>query len=94
MNKQSTLLTALAASIVAFTLSAQSAEPWVGTWKLNYDKSKYSSAPASKGFIRKVESLDGGLKETGDVIDMKGQPLSGPSLVLEPFPRQWRRGHR
>jgi hypothetical protein len=76
MKKRVFLLTAvmsMAPLAVLFTVFAQSADPWVGTWKLNYDKSKYASGPTSKSFIRKVEAVAAGLKETGDVIEMTGE---------------------
>jgi hypothetical protein len=68
-----TVFTVTAILAVAFTVSAQSADPWVGTWKLNLEKSKYSPGPLPKSIIRKVESSEGGLKETADVVNAQGQ---------------------
>src|SRR4051812_23125445 len=68
-----TLFTITSVFAFAFTVSAHSADPWFGTWKVNLEKSKYSPGPPPKSFIRKVEPSEGGLKEIGDAVNAQGQ---------------------
>jgi hypothetical protein len=84
MSKRSiclTVFTVMATLSVAFTASAQSADPWFGTWKLNLEKSKYSPGPPPKSFVRKMEPADGGLKETNEVINQQGQTTHGEIIA-------------
>jgi hypothetical protein len=53
------VFTLTAVLTVAFAVSAQSADPWVGTWKVNLEKSKYSPGPPPKSAVRKVEPGEG-----------------------------------
>jgi hypothetical protein len=59
--------------LAAFTLSAVAAgplmaqamtpaNPFVGTWKLNTDKSKFTGVPMPKSVTRVVVAQDGGAK--------------------------------
>jgi hypothetical protein len=77
MSKRSVFLsifTLTAVLTVSFAASAQSADPWFGTWKLNLAKSTYSPGPPPRtATIRKVEPWEGGLKETGDGVNPEGQ---------------------
>jgi hypothetical protein len=78
MSKRAVLLTVFTVTAMlalAFTVFAQSAEPWIGTWKINLEKSKYSPGPPPKSFIRKVEPSERGLKETSDVVRAQGQTM-------------------
>jgi hypothetical protein len=56
---------------------AFAAENWVGTWKLNAAKSKYSPGPAPKSQTLKFERSQGGIKLTSDAIDAQGKALHG-----------------
>ena len=68
----------LAGSLV----SAQSAEPWVGTWKLNLAKSKFTPGPPPKSNTLKIEAVAGGTqKHTFDGIDAQGQVTHSERLA-------------
>lgn len=43
---------------------SQSPDPWVGTWKLNTAKSKYSPGPAPASSTLVSVAIDGGFKQT------------------------------
>jgi len=69
MSKRSVLLivfTLTTVLTVRFAVSAQSADPWFGTWKQNLARSTYSPGPTptGPGGIRKEEPWEGGLKST------------------------------
>jgi hypothetical protein len=59
------------------TFSAQSADPWIGTWKVNLEKSTYSPGPKPTiGWTIKFESLpDGGMKRTIDAMNPEGKAI-------------------
>jgi hypothetical protein len=59
---------------LAGSLLAQAQEPLFGTWKMNVAKTKYSPGPVPKSFIAKWESFEGGVKITGDVVTVNGEP--------------------
>jgi hypothetical protein len=78
MSKRSVLMTVFALAVgltVPFAVSAQSADPWFGTWKVNLDKSKYSPGPPPKSSVRKVEPWEGGLKQTVDTVNAQDQAI-------------------
>lgn len=52
--------------------SAQAADPLVGTWKLNAEKSKYSPGPPQKGGTVRFEAAGEGIKVTADFQDADG----------------------
>jgi len=75
-----TLLTVSLAAVCAFVLSssvALAAENWLGTWKLNLAKSKYSPGPAPKSLTLKFETTADGIKLTSDGVDSDGKPTHG-----------------
>jgi len=50
-------------------------DPMVGTWKLNLEKSKFTSDyPAPKSETILIEQQDGGVKVTADPINFRGKP--------------------
>ena len=53
---------------------ALAAENWLGTWKLNTAKSKYSPGPAPKSLTLKFESTADGIKLTSDGVNAEGNP--------------------
>ena len=65
------------AAVLAFSLVALGADNWLGTWKLNVAKSKYSPGPAPKSQTLKQEAWEGGIKLTTDGIDPEGKPTHG-----------------
>ena len=54
-------------------VSAQGADPFTGTWKINLAKSTYSPGPPPKSSTFKYEPSEGGLKRTQDQVDAQGQ---------------------
>jgi hypothetical protein len=69
-------LAALCAIVLSSSL-ALAAENWLGTWKLNVAKSKYSPGPAPKSLTLKFESTADGIKLTSDGVDSEGNPTHG-----------------
>ncbi len=57
---------------VATTVTGQSPDPWVGTWKVNLAKSKYSPGPAPKSSTLTIVVADGGIKQTTDTVPATG----------------------
>ena len=70
------VLVAMAAVVGTVTLNAQSADPWIGTWKTNLEKSTYSPGPKpTTATIIKVEPSADGMKTTFDGINADGKPF-------------------
>jgi hypothetical protein len=60
--------------VVWLTVTGQSPELWLGTWKVDVAKSSWSPGPPSKSQVTTWESLGNGqYKNTSDVVDAKGQ---------------------
>ena len=53
-------------------LSAQGADPRVGTWQVNVAKSKYSPGPAPKSQTLKIEAAGKGEKVTSETVSATG----------------------
>jgi len=68
------LLLSFAALLVGQAASA--GENWVGTWKLNAEKSKLGSG-AVRAQTLKFESTAAGIKLTSDGTDAQGKPMHG-----------------
>jgi hypothetical protein len=68
---------ALALAVGVFAViavaAAQSKDPFVGTWRLNVAKSKYSPGPAPKGVTATYEAAGKGYK-----ISVRNEPATGP----------------
>ena len=60
---------------MGFALSAQAADPIVGTWKLNVAKSTYSPGPAPKSLTAKIEAAGEGEKVTADGVRGDDTPI-------------------
>jgi hypothetical protein len=54
-------------------LSAQGADPRVGTWHLNVAKSKFSPGPAPKSQILKIEAAGKGERVTSETVSATGE---------------------
>lgn len=65
----------IAALIVASAASAQTAEPIVGTWKLDLAKSTYKPGPAPKSSVVTIEPAGKGLKIAVDAVNADGSPF-------------------
>jgi hypothetical protein len=68
-----TVLTLTAVLTVAFTPSAQSVDPWLGTWKLNLTKSKFVLGPPPTSLTLKWELSERKLKFTSSGANAQGQ---------------------
>jgi hypothetical protein len=68
---------AMCCAIVLASSVALAAENWLGNWKMNAAKSKYSPGPAPKSLTLKFESTAEGIKLTSDGTDSEGNPTHG-----------------
>ena len=56
---------------------ALAGDNWIGTWKLNVAKSKYSPGPAPKSLTLKFEPSPDGVKLAQEVVDAEGKVSQG-----------------
>src|SRR5260370_25379469 len=70
-------------AVVLSSSVALAAENWLGTWKLDLAKSKYSPGPAPKSLTLKFEATPGGIKYTGDGVSADGKP--NHTMLLSKF---------
>src|SRR5712692_9296774 len=80
--RKSLLMVSLAAccAIVVSSSVALAADNWLGTWKLDAAKSKYSPGPAPKSLTLKFEATPGGIKFTGDGVGADGKAVHSTYL--------------
>lgn len=73
--RKNLLVVSLAAccAIVVLSSVGLAAENWLGTWKLNVAKSKYSPGPAPKSLTLKFEATEDGIRLTSDVLVSEGE---------------------
>jgi hypothetical protein len=64
-----------AAAVLAFGSTALAADNWVGTWKLNSAKSKFSPAPGPQSLTLKFEATPDGIMLTADGVDGEGKAM-------------------
>jgi hypothetical protein len=67
-----TMILAAAVFAVGVLASAQSKDPFVGSWRMNVAKSKYSPGPAPKSVTSTYEAAGQGYR-----ISVKNEPASG-----------------
>ena len=61
---------------VALTLNAQSADPWIGTWKVNLEKSTYSPGPKpTTAWTINSNRCRMVMKRTFDGMNPEGKPF-------------------
>jgi hypothetical protein len=66
----------MVALVRTVTPSAQAADPWIGTWKTNLEKSTYSPGPKpTSPTTIKLESSADGMKSTFDGMTGEGKPF-------------------
>lgn len=58
----------VACLLLGSAVNSQSADPWIGTWKLNTAKSKYSPGLAPRSSTLTSVAVDGGFKQTVDTV--------------------------
>jgi hypothetical protein len=69
-------LTACCALVLSSSV-ALAAENWLGTWKLDVAKSKFSPGPGPKSLTLKFETTKNGIKLTSDGVDAGGKATHG-----------------
>jgi hypothetical protein len=78
MRKNLLMVSLAACCAILLTSSvALAAENWLGTWKLNVAKSKFSPGPAPKSLTLKFEATADGIKLTSDGVNSEGKPTHG-----------------
>ena len=65
-----------AVGVLVLGWSLWAANPLVGTWKLNVEKSKYSPGPPPKSATITYEETAEGIKRTGETVDAEGKASS------------------
>ena len=77
--RKNLLMVSLAAccAVVLSGSVALAAENWLGTWKLNVAKSKFSPGPGPKSLTIKFEATADGIKLTSDGVNSEGKPTHG-----------------
>jgi hypothetical protein len=64
-------------SVILLSSSVFAADNWLGTWKLNLAKSKYSPGLAPKSLALKFEASGDAITLTSDGVNADGQPTHG-----------------
>lgn len=74
--RKNLLIVSLAAccALVLSSSLAMAAENWLGTWKLDAAKSKFSPGPAPKSLTLKWEATPAGIKFSSDGVGGDGKP--------------------
>ena len=74
-TKLARTVSALAIGVFALAMlaTAQSTDPFVGSWRLNVAKSKYTPGPTPKSITSTYEAAGKGYK-----VSVKNEPASGP----------------
>ena len=62
-------------AVVLASSVALAAEAWLGTWKLNTAKSKYSPGPAPKNLTLTWKATADGIEHAADGMNGEGQPM-------------------
>ena len=77
--KKNLLLCSLVASsaVLVSGSTASAADNWLGTWKLNTAKSKFSPGPGPQSLTLRFESTADGIKVTSDGVDGEGKSMKG-----------------
>jgi hypothetical protein len=68
-------------AILGFGGSMWAADPFVGTWRLNLEKSKFDPGPAPRMRIMKIEAQENGYKYTVDNVDAQGKPTNRGNTI-------------
>ena len=78
MRKSLLVVSLVVSAVVLFSSSgALAADNWLGTWKLNVEKSKYSPGPAPKSLTLKYEPSQSRIKLTSDRVSADGKTMHG-----------------
>ena len=75
-------VTFAAVLVVSSIARTQSSDPWIGTWKVNLEKSTYSPGPKpTVAATVKIEPSAGGIKTTIDGTNAEGKPTHTESVA-------------
>ena len=75
-------MTLTAVLLVSSIARTQSSDPWIGTWKVNLEKSTYSPGPKpTSAATVKIEPSAGGIKTTIDGTNAEGKPIHTESVA-------------
>jgi hypothetical protein len=69
-------MTSCTSSKTAGSLSTQTSDPLIGSWKLNVEKSTYSPGPPPKSGTITYEPAGAGIKVTTEGVDADGTPTA------------------
>jgi hypothetical protein len=83
MRKRLLRVSLVCCAVVLSNSVALAAENWLGTWKLDAAKSKYSPGPAPKSLTLTFEATPDGIKFTGDGVSADGKAVH--SMFLSKF---------
>ena len=74
--RKTPIVGALAVSVVALLSGSAvlAADTWIGSWKLDVAKSKFSPGPAPKSMTLKFAATADGIQFTSDGVDAEGKP--------------------
>ena len=76
------VVTLAAVLVVGSIARTQSTDPWIGTWKVNLEKSTYSPGPPpTVAATVKIEPSAGGIKTTIDGTNAEGKPAHTESVA-------------
>lgn len=78
-----TVLLSAAALVWVFVATAQSTDPFVGTWRLNVAKSTYSPGPAPKSITSTYEAAGQGYKVAVTNVSVSGTTQYGYTTNLD-----------
>jgi hypothetical protein len=73
MRKNLLVASLAVCSAIVLSSSAFAAENWLGTWKLNREKSSFEPGPGPKSLTLKFKATKDGIKFTGDGVDAEGK---------------------
>lgn len=82
MRIQVPVIVVAACCLLVSPATSQSPDPWIGTWKLDTAKSKYSPGIPPRSSTLTAVAVDGGFKQTVDtVLAMLGMPTNSEVMA-------------
>jgi hypothetical protein len=78
MRKQAVVrAVAVCAAVLVSASLALAGDNWIGTWKVDVAKSKYSPGPAPRSATLKYESTPAGIRLSTEIVDAEGKLTRG-----------------